>query len=197
MRLPLSAQDEHPWLVRKLATDFTLDEVWEFPIVGDARKGETFRTFCQIEDAARSERLSGLAGWLLNLRLLLGKLGIDSRTNQRPIPGCTETSVWERMKPEDRQPMVTPDARLPFRVVYDRETERLLELSNGSVHALLHLGWAPKTGTLSAPRMAVYVKPRGRLGQLYMALIFPFRVLIVYPAVMRAAKRRWDSRRLG
>jgi len=195
MRLPLSAHDEQPWLVRALAADFTLDEVWEFPLVGDARKGETFRTFCQLQDGNPAENLSGPAGWLMKLRLLLGKLGIDRRINQLPIPGCTETSVWERLKPEDRQPMAPPQARLPFRVVYDRENERLLELSNASVHALLHLGWARKTATLSAPRMAVYVKPRGWFGKLYMALILPFRVLVVYPAIMRAAKRRWESRR--
>ena len=42
-----------------------------------------------------------------------GKLGIARRTNQLPIPDCTETSVWERMRPEDRQPMAPPQTRLP------------------------------------------------------------------------------------
>lgn len=135
----------------------------------------------------------GPAEWLIRLRLLLGRLGLDRGTNQLPIPGCSETSVSERLKAEDREPLPARDARLPFRVVYDRDSERLLELSNSTVHALLHLSWAHKTGTLYAPRMAVYVKPRGWFGRLYMALIYPFRVLVVYPAVLRASQRRWES----
>lgn len=196
VRLPHSAQHEQPWLVHDIARDFTLDEVWEFPISADASKGETFRSFCDLEDAARAEPLSGPAEWLIQFRMLLGKLGLDRKTNQLPIPGCTETSVWERLKPEDRQPMPAPDSRFPFRIVYDRESERLLEFSNGSLHGLLHLSWAHKTGTLFAPRMAVYVKTRNAFGKMYMALIYPFRVLVVYPAILRTARRRWEQHRL-
>lgn len=195
MRLPLSTQAETPWLVSQLAGDFTLDEVWEFPITGDASKGETFRTFCDQEDKARAEPLPGLANLLIRLRLLLGKLGLDRETNQLPIPGCQETSVWERMKPEQRTPMAPTDSRIPFRIVYDLDSERLLELSNSTVHALLHFSWARKSGTLHAPRMAVYIKPRGWFGRAYMALIYPFRVLVVYPALVRSAQRRWEQRR--
>lgn len=181
--------------MRDLARDFTLDEVWEFPIEADAGKGETFRSFCAAEDAARSEPLPGLAEWLVRLRLWLGKgLGLDANTNVLPIPGCAESSVSERMRLEDRQPMRAPEARLPFRMVYDLDTERLLEFSNGTVHGLLHMGWVRKTGQLHAPRMAVYIKPRGWFGRLYMAVIYPFRVLIVYPAILRASTRRWEQR---
>jgi hypothetical protein len=42
--------------------------------------------------------------------------------------------------------------------------------------------------------MAVYVKPRGRLGKGYMALIKPFRYWIVYPALMRQIERAWNAR---
>lgn len=195
MRLPLSAHAEHPWLVHELAADFTLDEVWEFPIQADASRGETFRSFCALEDAARRAPLAGPAGWLMRARLWLGKLGLDRQVNRLPIPGCTEVSVRERLRPEDRQPVPPPDARLPFQLVYDREAERLLALSNGSLHALLHLSWACKAGALHAPRLAVYVKPRNLLGRVYLALIYPFRVWVVYPALMRAAQQRWQRRR--
>jgi len=192
MRLPLSAQAEAPWLVRDIATDFTLDEVWEFPIVADADKGETFRTFCEDQDLASAEPLPGLAGKLMQLRLLLGKIGLDQRINELPIPGCSETSVGARLTAGTRRGGGPVNERLPFRIVYDLENERLLELSNGTVHALLHFSWAHKQGALHAPRMAVYVKPRGWFGRLYMGLIYPFRVLFVYPAIMRSAKRRWE-----
>lgn len=193
MRLPLSAQAEHPWLVHDLASDFTLDEVWEFPIAADASRGETFRRFCAQEDAARAEPLPWPAEWLLRLRFWLGeKLGLDGNSRALPIPGCVETSVWERLEPEHRKPLQTPDGRLPFRVVYDLDTERLLEFSNSTVHGLLHLGWVRKSGNLHAPRMAVYIKPRGWFGRAYLALIYPFRVLVVYPAILRASTRRWE-----
>jgi hypothetical protein len=42
--------------------------------------------------------------------------------------------------------------------------------------------------------MAVYVKPRGPLGSAYMALIKPFRYLVVYPALMRQIERTWKAR---
>ena len=44
-------------------------------------------------------------------------------------------------------------------------------------------------------QMAVYVKPRGRFGQAYMAFIKPFRYLIVYPALERQVARTWSRRR--
>ena len=37
--------------------------------------------------------------------------------------------------------------------------------------------------------MAVLVKPRGSLGEAYMALIKPFRHRIVYPALLRQIER--------
>jgi hypothetical protein len=40
--------------------------------------------------------------------------------------------------------------------------------------------------------MAVYVKPKGLLGKLYMKLIKPFRHWIVYPALMKEAKVCWE-----
>jgi hypothetical protein len=42
--------------------------------------------------------------------------------------------------------------------------------------------------------MAVYVKPNGLLGVVYMAAIKPFRYLIVYPALMRQIGREWRAR---
>jgi hypothetical protein len=42
--------------------------------------------------------------------------------------------------------------------------------------------------------MAVYVKPRGRLGKQYMAFIAPFRHWVVYPALLRQIERAWQAR---
>ena len=40
--------------------------------------------------------------------------------------------------------------------------------------------------------LAIYVKPVSRLTTLYMALIDPFRRLVVYPALGRHAQQRWS-----
>jgi hypothetical protein len=42
--------------------------------------------------------------------------------------------------------------------------------------------------------MAVLVKPNGLLGSAYMAAIKPFRLLVVYPALMRAIERDWETK---
>ena len=41
-------------------------------------------------------------------------------------------------------------------------------------------------------QMGIYVKNRGRLGQLYMPAIAPFRHYIVYPALMRRLESAWQ-----
>jgi Protein of unknown function (DUF2867) len=41
--------------------------------------------------------------------------------------------------------------------------------------------------------MAVYVKPNGLLGSVYMAAIRPFRHLIVYPPMLREMGRNWRA----
>jgi hypothetical protein len=39
--------------------------------------------------------------------------------------------------------------------------------------------------------MAVLVKPNGWVGRAYMAAIKPFRLLLVYPGLMRTIERGW------
>ncbi len=112
-----------------------------------------------------------------------------------PIPGTSETSLAGRL-PDDLRGTTT-DRRfgsLPFVPLYRTADEFAAELSNQTVHAVVHLGWADQGGGRYQGQMAVYVKPRGRLGQGYMTLIKPFRYLIVYPALMRQIERTWSAR---
>jgi hypothetical protein len=62
------------------------------------------------------------------------------------------------------------------------------------VHAVLHLAWVDQGENLYRGQMGIYVKTRGALGSAYMALIGPFRHLIVYPALMRQIARAWQER---
>jgi hypothetical protein len=61
------------------------------------------------------------------------------------------------------------------------------------VHGVLHLAWVDQGEGRFQGQMAVYVKPRGRFGEAYMAFIKPFRYAIVYPALMRQIERTWET----
>ena len=59
----------------------------------------------------------------------------------------------------------------------------------------MHLGWvADETGAGYHGQMAVYVKPNGLFGNVYMAAINPFRHLVVYPPMMRQIEQLWQAR---
>ncbi|MGH2983378.1 MAG: DUF2867 domain-containing protein, partial [Solirubrobacterales bacterium] len=68
------------------------------------------------------------------------------------------------------------------------------EVSNQTVHGVMHVAWVDQGEGRYHGQMAVYVKPRGRLGKGYMALIKPFRYWVVYPALMRQIERAWNAR---
>lgn len=61
------------------------------------------------------------------------------------------------------------------------------------MHAVLHLSWVPNGAGGYHGQMAVLVKPNGLFGTAYMAAITPFRHLIVYPALMRTIRQRWQD----
>ena len=81
--------------------------------------------------------------------------------------------------------------RPPFRSVYLTDTEWAAEIANGTVHAVMHIGWVPCAGGGHRGQMAVLAKPNGLLGRSYMAAITPFRRLVVYPAFVRSIGRTW------
>jgi hypothetical protein len=71
-----------------------------------------------------------------------------------------------------------------FEPVYREPEEQLLRIDNRTVRAYLHVSLADRR-----PRLAVYVRPKGRLGAAYMRLIDPFRRHIVYPGLLAAGRR--------
>ncbi|MEM9190735.1 MAG: DUF2867 domain-containing protein [Myxococcota bacterium] len=175
MRIPDEIHRTRDWRVHELANDFALHDVWRFPVRGNAHEFDRFVT--QHERGIDRALPSGAAGALFRLRSALGVFLDADPSGVR---------VRDRLDPAER----AHGDNGPFQRVYRDEHECLYELSNRTVHALLHLGWVPIGGDHTA-EMAVYVKPRGWFGRAYMALIDPFRHAIVYPALMRAAERRW------
>lgn len=88
-----------------------------------------------------------------------------------------------------------PDlSKYGFIPLYRTDREWAAELSNRTVHAVMHLVWVEQDEGAYRGQMGVYVKPRGRFGAAYMAAIAPFRHRVVYPTLMRQIERAWNLR---
>ena len=98
--------------------------------------------------------------------------------------------------PEDLRGTASADEfeTLPFKPLYRLDDEWAAEIANRTVHGVLHLGWVPDGAAGYRGELAVYVKPNGRLGRVYLAAIMPFRHVLVYPALLRDLERRWQTK---
>ncbi len=79
-----------------------------------------------------------------------------------------------------------------FRVVYRFENEQLVELINRTAHAAA-LSALVETATAYRFYFGVYVRSVSRFTPFYMALIDPFRKLIVYPSLLHGVRARWNQ----
>ncbi len=195
-RLPNTTHEAHPWLMAEIAPDFELLDAWRLPASGGREDFERLVELVMSMDPQRSPSRATRA--LFALRFRMGALfGWDEDAEPLPIPGCTEATLSARLPAELRDTTTRPVSisSSTFVPIYRTDDEAAAEISNGTVHAVLQLGWVEESGGAYCGRMGVYVKPRGRLGEAYMALIGPFRHLIVYPAMMRQIGRAWDSSR--
>jgi hypothetical protein len=213
-----AAHRARPWRVHTLVPDFEVLDLWEVPVDVDAGRGETFEQFLRVftttamaggwpvyplrptslADLAHGARLAGMAG-LMAFRRWLGRvLALDERG--APIPGCRETRVRARLSDADRgrdTGALPPRVGGAFEAVYAFADEALLEISNRTIHALLHLSWVAQESGRHSVVLAVYVKSRGWGSRAYLGLIAPFRHLVVYPAWIAHLTRTWAVLRPG
>ncbi len=202
MRINKENHFSHRWKVDKIATDFDLWDVWEIPIDANNSSTENFQSFYKIAAGTFKKMQNNLTlvSLLFSIRFCLSKLiPLDKNINTLPIPGCKETSIKSRLNDRDLEKskggkaIKDTESDLEFRPVYLFENESLHELSNDTVHALIHLGWIKKKNKYYTATLAIYVKPRGFLGKVYLKLIEPFRHQIVYPAMMKSIKTQWQE----
>lgn len=195
MRLPNATHEAHPWVITQVAPDFKLLDVWGLPAEGRADEFATLVEIVTSLDPANGDSRATRA--LFSLRFRLGEwFGWDDATRELPVPGRTETTLSARV-PEGLRDTVTRPVVVgstTFVPIYRTDDEWAAEISNSTVHAVMHLAWVEEGEGVYRGQMGVYVKPRGRFGATYMALIGPFRHLIVYPALMRQIARAWDAR---
>ena len=202
MRLANKAHESRPWRIRAIVPDFTLEDVWALPARGGAEDFETVIEIATTSDPAHAESRPTRLLW--DVRDRLGKLfgigeissAVDGDAKGKlPIPGTSETSLTDRL-PDDLRDTAADIAfaSLPFVPLYRTDVEFAAEVSNQTVHGVMHLAWVERDAGRYEGQMAVYVKPRGPFGKGYMALIKPFRYWIVYPALMRQIERTWNAR---
>jgi len=194
MRLPNAEHAAHPWVIAQIAPDFELIDAWALPAQGDRDGFDALLEVMAAVDGASAE--SALTRALFRVRYRLGAwFGWDDAARRLPVPGCTETTLSQRLPVDLRGSAAGLDlSPAGFTALYRTRDEWAAELSNGTVHAVLHLAWVEQGGGRHRGQMGVYVKPRGKLGATYMTLIRPFRHLIVYPALMRQIGRAWQAR---
>jgi hypothetical protein len=184
MKSSPAAHRSRPWRVHALVPDFEVIDVWRFQLETPAA---SFPAFLDVfwKQMAISE-----TWWLSRLRMRIGAvMGWDERPNTLPIPGCTETTVAERLPAAERAARdASPLPAVGVLPVYVRDDEALYEISNDTVHALLHLG--PVEGGVE---LAVYIKSRGAFTRFYMAAIKPARHFVVYPALIRYVERAFRA----
>ena len=194
MRIPNAVHESRPWRIREIAPDFTVEDVWALPVFGGAGDFQTLLDVMTSLDLAR--RASLPTRLLFAVRWRFGSwFGWDEAAGPLPIPGKKEASLTDRLPADLRGTAADLDfGSLPFTPLYRTEVESAAELSNQTVHGVMHLAWVDQGDGRYQGQMTVYVKPRGRFGEAYMAFIRPFRHRIVYPALMREIERAWNAR---
>ncbi len=195
MRLSNSEHESQAWRITEVAPDFRLEDAWALPAEGHAgefaRLLEVMASLDPVSAGSRPVRA------LFAIRRQVGRrLGWDRAPGAPAIPRDTDTTLATRL-PEDLRDTATATdhatGAFAFTPLYRTDCEWAAELSNRTVHAVLHLAWVEQGADRFHGQMGVYVKPRGALGAAYMAAIAPFRHRIVYPALMREIERAWSA----
>ncbi len=176
-----------PLRVHDFLNGVPLHDAWAVDLPR-ARSGITLHEFLQ---SARARILtpSPVVRALLNVRFAAGRVfGWDREP---------DATAWEsfatRLTPADRLKSLVP-AGTPeglFRVVYRFENEQFVEIVNRTAHAAA-LSALVETANAYRFYFGVYVRNVSRFTPVYMALIDPFRKLIVYPSLLRSVRVNWN-----
>src|SRR5436305_2127751 len=179
-RLPLRVHD--------FLAGVPLHDVWAVDLPR-TRSGITLDEFLRVS-STRPFTCSSVVRGLMNIRLFVGRLfGWD----REPAATAWETFA-ARLTTADRSKSLAPAGTHEglFRVVYRFENEQLLEVINRTAHGAA-LSALVETENGYRFYFGVYVRNVGRFTPVYMALIDPFRKLVVYPSLLRAVRAKWNQ----
>jgi hypothetical protein len=188
--VPHGAHVSQPWRIHALAPDFDIEDVWALPTPGGP---DDFTTLVTRAWGGRPEDGSpSLVRFIWAARWKLGTwFGWDDAQSGL---GQRVSSLAERL-PTDLSdgPKGPHRATSLFTPLYLTDNEWAAEIANKTMHGVLHLGWVADGQGGYRGQMAVLVKPNGRWGRVYMAIIKPFRYALIYPALIRGVERRWHE----
>src|SRR5215470_6367100 len=177
-----------PLRVHDFLAGVPLHDVWAVDLPR-TRSGITLDEFARTASGLPFI-LSPMVRALVNIRLFVGRLlGWD---------GEPPETAWEtfatRLTTADRSKSLASAGTREglFRVVYRFENDQLLEVINRTAHAAA-LSTLVETANTYRFYFAVYVCNVSRFTPIYMALIDPFRKLIVYPSLLRSVRASWNK----
>jgi hypothetical protein len=189
VKVPNREHTSRPWRIHEIAYDFRLEDVWTTPQT--AGRDDFRRLVDRFVSYDPLQSSSFVVRNLFAIRWKLGELfGWD-----RPESGIEARvpSLRDRLPADLRDGHTGPDPEVvPFRSLYLLDDEWAAELANETVHGILHIGWVPDGSGAYRAQLAVYVKPHGLLGNLYLAAIRPFRYVLVYPSLLRELGERME-----
>jgi hypothetical protein len=179
-RLPLRV---HDFLV-----GVPLHDVWAVDLPR-MRAGITLEEFLRLAGGGPFAP-SPVVRALLSTRFFVGRLfGWDSEPDAT-VRETFATRLTTADCSRSLAPAGTRDGH--FRIVYRFENEQLLEVSNRTAHAAA-LSALVETANAYRFYFGVYVRKVSRWTPVYMALIGPFRKLIVYPSLLRSVRSTWNQ----
>src|SRR6266576_1258939 len=164
MRLSNSEHESHDWRISEIAPDFRLEDVWALPAQGGIEDFATLLEVMASLDLASSESYAARALFAIRWRVG-GLLGWDDTPRPLAIPDDGVSTLSARLPEDLRKTATGLDLRSTtarrFTPLYRTDVESAAELSNRTVHAVMHLAWVEKGDGLYQAQMGVYVKPRG------------------------------------
>jgi len=177
-----------PLRVHAFLAGVPLHDVWAVDLPR-TRPGITLDEFVRT-GGTRPYRLSLVVRAFLSIRLFIGRLlGWD----HEPAPTTWESFAKRLTSADHSKSLAVAGTREGlFRVVYRFENEQLLEVINRTAHAAALSALVEMANTYRF-YFGVYVCNVSRFTPIYMALIDPFRKLIVYPSLLRSVRASWNE----
>jgi Protein of unknown function (DUF2867) len=186
-QIPAHEFERLPLRVHDLLAGVPLHDAWvvELPRVRD---GITLEDFIRAAGALVFTPSRAVRA-LLQVRLFVGHF---FGWNREPDAFVRQTFA-SRLTPGDLSKTLVPAGTREglFRIVYRFDNEQLLEMLDRTAHAAA-LSALVETPTTYRFYFAVYVRHVGPLTPVYMALIDPFRKLVVYPSLLRSVRATWN-----
>jgi hypothetical protein len=190
MRIPNEDFLRQDWRVHALLSDIPLLDVWRVELPGGG-PGLSIEDVAALIEGSNLGELGRPALALFWMREKIGALlGWDGGQDKAGPP--PPESYYYRLSEADKAASARPSGTRypPVTLLYQFEREALLETINASTQAYIHFSLQASAGGYTA-HLAIYARNARWWSRYYMALIEPFRLWVVYPALLRTLRAKW------